>query len=110
MREIRQSGSEGGAAETNRPSLPLFKSSERAAVLETGSDLLAGATAARRQPSSPEWAPLAAGRIGVHDARPAAGLASKNAQALLVADKAFQNSTHRRYMIDKFRSFRFALK
>jgi hypothetical protein len=25
MREIRQSGSEGGGAETNRPSLPLSK-------------------------------------------------------------------------------------
>ena len=28
MREIRQSGSEGREAETNRPSLPLFDSSE----------------------------------------------------------------------------------
>ena len=25
MREIRQSGSEGGGGETNRPSLPLFR-------------------------------------------------------------------------------------
>jgi hypothetical protein len=33
MREIRQSGSEGGGAETNRLSLPLFRNGERAVLV-----------------------------------------------------------------------------
>jgi len=41
MREIRQSGSEGGEAEDNRPSLPLFDAHHRARLGFAGALVLA---------------------------------------------------------------------